>query len=67
MRLRVLLGVLFALCAATLAVPNTALAYTAHAGDRAADFVGRDIVGGGAVHLEDFRGRWLLLEFWSSS
>lgn len=52
--------------AASLAWPGISWAYHPHVGDRAADFSGRDIVGGGSVHLEDFHGRWLLLEFWSS-
>jgi hypothetical protein len=67
MRMLVLLAALVTLCAAALVAPRAADAYTAHAGDRAADFVGRDIVGSGAVRLEDYLGRWLLFEFWSSS
>ena len=46
--------------------PTPGWAYHPHPGDRAADFAGRDIVNGGTVHLEDFQGRWLLLEFWSA-
>ena len=42
-----------------------AIAYYPHAGDRAADLYGRDIVGGGVVHLEDYAGKWLWVEFWS--
>ena len=38
-------------------------AYAPHVGDRAADFYGRDIVGGGVVHLEDYLGRWVLVMF----
>lgn len=38
-------------------------AYYPHAGDRAADFYGRDIVGGDVVHLEDYLGRWVLVMF----
>jgi hypothetical protein len=52
--------------AVSIGWPSLSWAYKPHVGDRAADFAGRDIVGGGSVHLDDYRGRWVLLEFWSS-
>ena len=55
------------LAGSTLALPQPSWAYHPHVGDRAADIAGRDIVGGGSVHLEDYLGRWVLLEFWSSN
>jgi hypothetical protein len=50
-----------------LAVPQPSWAYHPHVGDRAADIAGRDIVGGKSLHLEAYRGRWVLLDFWSST
>lgn len=50
-----------------LLMPLTASAFEPHAGDRAANIYGRDIVGGGVVHTEDYLGQWLWLEFWSST
>ncbi len=47
----------------TLAGP--AGAYYPHAGDRAADFYGRDIVSDSVVHLEDYLGKWVWVEFWA--
>lgn len=57
---------LAALCitAATL-FATPALSYYPHAGDRAADIYGRDCVNGGVVHLEDYAGQWVWVEFWS--
>jgi hypothetical protein len=46
-----------------LAATGQAHAYYPHAGDRAADIYGRDIVGGDVVHLEDYLGKWVLLIF----
>ena len=58
---------MLAICAlaAAFAVPFQAHAYYPHAGDRAADIYGRDIVNGGVVHLEDYAGQWIWVEFWS--
>lgn len=60
----------WALMAATVLLLSLTLvapagAYYPHAGDRAADFNGRDIVGGGVVHLEDYLGNWVWIEFWA--
>lgn len=44
---------------------GTALAYYPHAGDRATDLYGRNVVGGDVVHLEDYLGKWVWVEFWS--
>ena len=49
----------------SLTLAGPASAYYPHAGDRAADFYGRDIVGGGVVHLEDYLGKWVWVEFWA--
>jgi len=54
-----------AIATAIVVFSTPAFGYAPHTGDRAQDFYGRDIVGGGVVHLEDFRGRWLWVEFWS--
>lgn len=56
-----------ALFAAIWLLPCFATAYVPHAGDRAQNFYGRDIVGERVVHLEDFLGTWTWVEFWSSS
>ena len=60
--MRILLSVL-----AAMLLPLAASAFSPHAGDRAANIYGRDIVGGGVVHTEDYLGQWLWLEFWSST
>jgi hypothetical protein len=46
-----------------LALAGPAQAYYPHAGDRAADFYGRDIVSDSVVHLDDYLGRWVLVMF----
>jgi len=51
--------------AALVLFAGPALAYYPHAGDRATDLYGRDIVGDGVVHLEDYAGKWVWVEFWS--
>jgi len=47
-----------------LALP--AYAYTPHAGDRAADIYGRDVISDSVVHLEDYAGQWVFIDFWAS-
>ena len=42
-------------------------AYVPHAGDRAAPLSGRDITTNEVVTLDDYRGRWVVVEFWSTS
>lgn len=46
-----------------LALAGSAEAYYPHAGDRAADIYGRDIVSDSVVHLEDYQGKWVLVMF----
>jgi len=47
-----------------LALP--AYAYTPHAGYRAADIYGRDVISDSVVHLEDYAGQWVFIDFWAS-
>ena len=60
------MSMLFSVMVALLS-PLAASAFAPHVGDRAADIYGRDIVGGGVVHTQDYLGQWLWLEFWSST
>jgi hypothetical protein len=54
---------LFLACVLSLASVAPVLAYTPHIGDRAAPLAGRDIVNGGTTSLEDYLGRWVLVDF----
>jgi peroxiredoxin len=46
--------------------PVAALAYRAEVGDRAANFKGYDIVHHRAVQLDDYFGKWVLVEYWAT-
>lgn len=46
--------------------PSHSWAYKAAVGARAADFKGFDILSRRAVKLDDFFGKWVLVEFWAS-
>lgn len=56
--------IILALALVLLAAP--AWAYTPHCGDRAADIYGRDVVSDSVVHLEDYFGQWVFIDFWAS-
>jgi len=56
--------IILALALALLAAP--AWAYSPHCGDRAADIYGRDIVSDSVVHLDDYAGQWVFIDFWAS-
>jgi peroxiredoxin len=45
---------------------SAAWAYTPNPGDRAADISGRDVISDKVVHLEDFAGKWVFIDFWAS-
>jgi peroxiredoxin len=45
---------------------SLAWAYTPNVGDRAADIAGRDVISDKVVHLEDFAGKWVFIDFWAS-
>lgn len=47
--------------------PVLARAYTPDPGTRAYPLTGRDLVSGKTISLEDYRGKWVLLEFWQPS
>jgi peroxiredoxin len=53
------------LLAAQFAFTLIAWAESPNVGDRAKDFYGRDIVSQQVVHLEDYAGQWVLVDFWS--
>jgi thiol-disulfide isomerase/thioredoxin len=55
---------LFTLALALLATP--AIAYSPSIGARAADITGRDVVSDKVVHLTDYQGKWVLVDFWAS-
>lgn len=55
---------LFTLALALLATP--ALAYSPSIGARAADITGRDVISNKVVHLSDYQGKWVLVDFWAS-
>ncbi|MCH7472166.1 TlpA family protein disulfide reductase [bacterium] len=42
------------------------MAYSPEPGNRAYPLAGRDLVSGRQISLEDYRGKWVLLEFWAS-
>ncbi|MCH7472016.1 TlpA family protein disulfide reductase [bacterium] len=46
--------------------PIAAWAYKANPGARAANFKGYDIVNHRSIELEDYLGKWVLVEFWAS-
>ena len=58
-----LISVLIAVFAVSLSM---AWAYTPNVGDRAADIYGRDVISDDVVHLEDFTGQWVFIDFWAS-
>ena len=47
-----------------LAMP--ALAFQPASGSRAYPVAGRDMISGDHYDLEDYRGKWVFLEFWAS-
>lgn len=47
-------------------VAGQALAFEPNPGTRAYPIAGRDLVSGETISLEDYRGKWVLLEFWAS-
>lgn len=49
---------------ALLAAP--AVAFDLDPMNRAYPMMGNDLVSGKTVDLEDYRGKWVLLEFWAS-
>jgi hypothetical protein len=51
---------------AAILFATPALAYDAALGNRAYPIVGHDIVSGKVKSLEEYRGKWVLLEFWAS-
>jgi len=57
-------ALLVAILLGALAVP--CYAYTPNVGDRAANIYGRDITSNEVVHLEDFIGKWVFIDFWAS-
>lgn len=56
---------LFIFTAILLAMALPALAYTPHVGDRAADIYGRDVISDSVVHLDDYNGQWVFIDFWA--
>ncbi len=50
----------------TLLVASQALAFEPASGKRAYPIAGRDLVSGDFIDLEDYRGKWVFLEFWAS-
>ena len=46
--------------------PGPARAYAPDPGTRAYPLEARDLVSGKTLSLEDYRGKWVLLEFWTS-
>jgi hypothetical protein len=59
--MRVLLAV-----ALLLVLTAPALAFSPAPGKRAYPIVGHDLVSGKTVSLEDYRDKWVLLDFWAS-
>jgi peroxiredoxin len=57
---------LVAFCAGLVVLLSTAWGYTPNVGDRAADISGRDVISGKVVHLEDYAGKWIFIDFWAS-
>lgn len=54
------------LIALILLLSTPALAFSPAPGKRAYPIMGHDLVSGKTVSLEDYRGKWVLLEFWAS-
>lgn len=52
--------------AALLFYATPALAYAARCGDRAPELAGYDVLSRQSVALEDYRGRWVLVDFWAT-
>ena len=57
-------ALLITLALVLLATP--AFAYTPSIGARAADITGRDVVTNKVVHLSDYQGKWVFIDFWAS-
>jgi thiol-disulfide isomerase/thioredoxin len=57
---------LIAMLFAVLCLGAPVRAYEANVGDRAANFGCFDIVGRRPVQLEDYLGRWVLVDFWAT-
>lgn len=51
--------------AALVVLATPTLAFDPEPGSRAYPVVGRDLVSGETISLEDYRGKWVLLEFWA--
>lgn len=45
---------------------SAAQAYDPNVGDRAANIYGRDVISDSVVHLDDYLGSWVFLDFWAS-
>jgi len=52
--------------AVTFLLARPALAFEPDPGNRAYPLVGRDLVSGKTIDLENYRGQWVLLSFWAS-
>lgn len=53
-------------CLACAMVPQSAMAYHANVGERAANFLGYDIVHHASLALDDYLGQWVFVEFTAS-
>ncbi len=49
-----------------LLLATPALAFDPAPGKRAYPLAGHDLLSGKSLSLEDYRGKWVLLEFWAS-
>jgi hypothetical protein len=57
----------YLIIAIALALPTVAHAqYEAKPGNRALPLYGSDVVNRQWVDLEDYRGKWVLVEFWAT-
>ena len=54
------------LMALLLLLTTPALAFSPAPGKRAYPLIGHDLVSGKTVSMEDYRGKWVLLDFWAS-
>jgi len=52
--------------AAALLYAHPALAFEPDPGNRAYPLTGHDMLSGKQISLEDYRGQWVLLQFWAS-
>ncbi len=55
---------LFVVAVAVIFYAVPSYAFEPNPGNRAYPIVGRDLVSGETISLEDYRGEWVLLEFW---